>query len=134
MIQNKIVIRYSEGNLQKGITNDFSPNKEIFHVMPVGAAPDSKPLEVHINDLKAVFFVKEFGGIPGYQDKKEFEPGKLVVGRKIKVLFKDGEVIVGTTNGYQPDRLGFFVVPADAKSNVERCFVITKATREVKLM
>ena len=134
MIQNKIVVRYSEGKLQKGITNDFFPNKEIFHVMPVGAVPGSKPLEVHINDLKAIFFVKEFGGIPGYQDKKEFESGKPIVGRKIKVLFKDGELIVGTTNGYQPDRPGFFVVPADPKSNVERCFVITRATREVKLM
>jgi len=134
MIQNKIVIRYSDGGLKKGITNDFFPNKEIFHLMPAAVTPGDKPLEVRIAELKAVFFVKEFGGMPGYDDNKEFELGKPVVGRKIRVLFKDGEVIVGTTNGYQPDRPGFFVVPADPKSNIERCFVITKATREVKLL
>jgi hypothetical protein len=134
MIQNKIVIRYSDGRMQKGITNDFFPNKESFHVLLVGTAQDSKPLEVRVSDLKAVFFVKEFAGIPGYNDKKEFEPGKPVVGRKIKVVFKDGELLVGTTNGYQPDRPGFFVNPADPKSNVERCFVVTRSTKEVTLM
>jgi hypothetical protein len=134
MIQNKIVIRYLDGRMQKGITNDFFPNKESFHVVPAEAAPGDKPQEVRVAGLKAVFFVKEFGGIPGYKDKKAFEPGKPIVGRKIKVLFKDGELMLGTTNGYQPDRPGFFVNPADTKSNVERCFVVTKATTEITLM
>lgn len=134
MMQNKIVIRYPDGRLQKGITTDFFPNKDTFHLIPPGAASDSKPVEVRIAELKAIFFVKEFGGIPGYEDKKEFEPGKPVVGRKISVLFNDGELLVGTTNGYQPDRVGFFVNPADTKSNVERCFVVTKSTREVKFL
>lgn len=134
MIQNKIVIRYVDKRMQKGITIDFSPNKDIFHVTPVGFKPGDKPMEVHVNDLKAIFFVKDFGGNPDYDERKDFEPGKPVAGRKIKVLFKDGELIVGTTNGYQPDRPGFFVVPVDAKSNIERCFVVTRATQEVKLM
>lgn len=134
MMQNKIVIRYSDGRLQKGITTDFFPNKDSFHVIPAGAVPDNKPVDVRVAELKAVFFVREFGGSPDYNDKKEFEPGKTVVGRKIKVLFNDGELLVGTTNGYQPDRPGFFVVPADPQSNVERCFVVTKSTREVKFL
>lgn len=134
MIQNKVVIRYEDGRIQKGITNDFFPNKESFHVMSAGTAPGAKPLDIRVSELKAVFFVHEFGGIPGYEDKKEFEAGKPVTGRKIRVLFKDGEVLVGTTNGYQPDRPGFFVVPADPKSNVERCYVVTRATREVTLI
>ena len=131
---NKIVVHYTDGRLQKGITTDFFPNKETFHFTPVGSVADNKPQEVHIAGMKAVFFVKEFDGIPGYTDKKEFESGKPVVGRKIKVLFNDGELMVGTTTGYQPDRPGFFVNPADAKSNVERCFVLTKSTREVKFL
>ena len=133
-MQNKIVIRYADGRLQKGITTDFFPNKESFHFTPVESAPGSKLLEVRVAELKAVFFVKEFDGIPGYNDKKEFEPGKPVLGRKIQVLFNDGELMVGTTNGYQPGRTGFFVNPADAKSNVERCFVLTKSTREVNFL
>ena len=103
-MQNKIVIRYVDKRIEKGITTDFAPNKENFHVTPVGFKPGDKPLEVRIKDLKAVFFVKDFSGNPDYQDKKDFEAGKSVVGRKIRVLFKDGEELVGTTMGYQPDR------------------------------
>jgi hypothetical protein len=134
MIQNKIVVRYCDGRLLKGMTSDFFSNKEFFHLLPMDALSGSKPLELHIGDLKAVFFVKGFDGNPNYDDKKEFDPAKAAVGRKLKVTFKDGEIMVGTTNGYQPNRPGFFVVPADPNSNVERCFVITSATQEVSFI
>ncbi|OGP91051.1 MAG: hypothetical protein A2031_09055 [Deltaproteobacteria bacterium RBG_19FT_COMBO_43_11] len=134
MIQNKIVVRYQDGRLLKGITNDFFPNKDLFHIVPMEAPSGSKPLELRTTDLKALFFVKGFSGNPDYNDKKEFDPAKSSVGHKIRVVFKDGELMVGTTTGYQPDRPGFFVVPADTNSNVERCFVITAATQEVSLI
>jgi len=134
MIQNKIVIRYTDGRLEKGVTTDFFPNKDTFHVQPAKAGPNAKPLEIHVPELKAIFFVKDYEGNRDYNDKKEFEPGKNVVGRKIQVVFIDGELMVGTTTGYQPDRTGFFIVPADVKSNIERCFVVMKATREVKFI
>jgi hypothetical protein len=40
-------------------------------------------------------------------------------------------VLVGTTQGYQPGRPGFFLIPADAKSNNERCYVVASAAREI---
>ena len=43
----------------------------------------------------------------------------------------DGEVLVGTTTGYQPGRPGFFLVPADGDANIERCYVVTAATKDV---
>lgn len=48
--------------------------------------------------------------------------------------FADGEDIVGTTMGYEPDRLGFFVVPVDPKSNNERCFVVMAAVKAVTFL
>ena len=134
MISNKIVIRYIDGRVEKGITTDFFPNRDFFHIQLQKAGPDARPLEIHVQELKAVFFVKDYEGNRDYNDKKEFEPGKNVAGRKIQVVFADGELMVGTTTGYQPDRTGFFVVPADMKSNIERCFVVMKATREVKFI
>ena len=56
------------------------------------------------------------------------------VGRRIKVAFRDGEVLVGTTTGYQPGRPGFFLVSADVDSNNERCFVVTTAAREISFL
>jgi hypothetical protein len=62
-----------------------------------------------------------------------FDPGSLRR-RKIRVVFADGETLVGTTQGYQPGRPGFFVVPADSGSNNDRCFVVSAATKEVSFV
>jgi hypothetical protein len=43
-------------------------------------------------------------------------------------------VMVGSTQGYQPGRPGFFLIPADTQSNNERCFVVTAAAREVSFL
>ena len=129
-----MVARYQDGRVLKGVTNDFLPAKDRFHLVPLESAPGSKPLEVLVADLKAVFFVRDFAGNPQHQESGEFDPAKAAGGRKIRVVFKDGETMVGTTQGYQPGRPGFFVVPADAKSNNERCFVVSVATREVSFL
>ena len=133
-MQNKIVIRYQDGRVLKGVSVDFMPNKDHFHLVPFDTPPDAKPQDIHARDLKAVFFVKDYSGNAQYQDKKEFPPDKPSAGRKIKVVFKDGELLVGTTQGYQPDRPGFFVFPADAQSNNDRCYVIAAAAKEVSFM
>jgi len=134
MAQNKIVARYADGRVQKGVTMDFIPGKETFHIMPFVSVQGEKLMEIRCNELKAVFFVRDYAGNPDYHDKRIFEPGRPVMGRKIKVRFKDGELLVGTTNAYQPGRTGFFLAPADPQSNIERCYIVTQATRDVKLI
>jgi len=131
MIQNKIVVRYADKRLQKGITINFSPDREIFHLAPPQLASAELPKPVRIADLKAIFFVKDFSGNPYFEEMKNFDPGKAIFGRKIKVVFQDGELLVGSTTNYRTDRPGFFVIPADPKSNIERCFVVIRATKEV---
>ena len=132
---NKVVARFRDGRLVKGSTSDFVPAKEFFHVAPADAAAGTKPTLVHVKDLKAIFFVKDFAGRPDYKPRNEFAGEKTPPGRKIKVVFADGEVIVGTTQGYQPGRPGFFMVPADqAANNIERCYVVTASTSEVTLL
>ena len=130
---NKIVARFRDGRMVKGSTSDFVPAKEFFHVAELPAG--TKPTLVHVKDLKAIFFVKDFAGRPDYTPRNEFEGDKTPPGRKIKVVFSDGEVIVGTTQGYQPGRPGFFMVPADqADNNIERCYVVSASTTEITLL
>ena len=132
---NKVVARFRDGKLVKGSTSDFVPAKEFFHVATVDAAKGAKPTLVHVKDLKAIFFVKDFAGRPDYTPTNEFETDRSLAGRKIRVVFADGEVIVGTTQGYQPGRPGFFMVPADqTANNIERCYVVTASTTEVTLL
>ena len=131
---NRVVAHFSDGRLIKGVTNDFLPAKERFHVVPAEAPPGSKPVELLVGDLKALFFVRDFAGSPEHKESDQFDPRKPAAGRKIRVVFKDGEVMVGSTQGYQPGRPGFFLIPADAQSNNERCFVVTAATQEVSFL
>jgi hypothetical protein len=132
--RNKIVVRYQDGRIIKGFTADFMPSKDLFHLTPADAGLGSQAVMVNVKECKALFFVKDFQGNPQRDDKKAFEPGKAVVGRKIKVVFKDNEILIGTTQGYQPGRPGFFVFPADPESNIEHCFVISTATQEVSFI
>ncbi len=55
-------------------------------------------------------------------------------GRKIRVLFVDGETVVGYTLSYSPDRSGFFMTPADLQGNNERIFVVKSATEKVEFI
>ena len=131
---NKVVARFIDGRVVKGMTADFFPTKDTFHVAEPGALEGTEPMEINRNDLKALFFVKDYTGNPDHVERNDFDPVRPPAGRKIRVVFKDGEVLVGTTTGYQPGRPGFFLEPADESSNIERCYVVTSATAEVAFL
>ncbi len=134
MNQNKIVVHYLDGRILKGSTSDFMPNKDSFHLTPADGTLGAPVHTVSVKECKALFFVKEFTGNPEYQDKKEFQTDKIAGARKIKVVFKDNEVLVGTTQGYQQGRPGFFLFLADQQSNTERCFVVVASTKEISFI
>jgi hypothetical protein len=131
---NKVVVRFADGRIVKGTTADFLPTKDLFHVKVSTDAPGAKPLEVHLKDLKALFFVKDFVGDSKHIASNDFDPSQPPAGRKLRVEFTDGEVLVGTTAGYQPGRPGFFLVPADQSANSERCYIVTAATKQVSFV
>ena len=131
---NKIVARFTNGAMVKGITADFFPGRETFHVTVSTTGQGTETVEVQMKDLKAIFFVRDYAGNPTHVRAKDFDASHHYVGRRVKVVFKDGEVYIGTTQGYQPGRQGFFVVPVDPKGNDERCYVLAAATREVTLL
>jgi hypothetical protein len=126
----RVVVRYLDKQLLKGTTRDFSPNKPEFHVHPCGDEKNA-PVKITFAPLKAVFFVKTFEGNKDHVEDLTFDNARGQ-GRRIKVTFSDGEVITGFTVGYAPDRLGFFLLPADRASNNERIFVLTKAVTKVE--
>jgi hypothetical protein len=128
---NKVVVHSLAGKVLKGTTQDFFPNRPLFHVQP----HDGKPtVEVKTRQLKAVFFVKDFVGQPQRRDVRGFidGPGETAQGKKLAVRFKDGELLCGYSLSYSPERDGFFMFPADSGSNNMRIYVVTSACAEVK--
>ena len=129
----KVVVRFLNGNVIKGFTQDFFPNKDRFHLHPATKS-SGDAMEVLVKDLKAIFFVQDFDGDAQYSERKSYGDGEKIQGRKVEVAFADGEVLVGSTLGYDPKRPGFFIFPADPKSNNIRLFAITSAVKKVRYL
>lgn len=126
----KVVVRYTDGQLLKGYTQDFHGSKSQFSLWPSTTAAAQERVVVPLARLKAVFFVREFGGNPDHIERKMFdEPSH---GRRIEVTLLDNEVLVGTTLNYRTDSTGFFMIPADARGNNLRVFVVSSAVRQVR--
>jgi hypothetical protein len=126
----KIVVRYVEGQILKGYTQDFNPGRAQFSLW---SSPNAKPQDrvvVLLSRLKGVFFVRDFAGNPAHIERTDgTEPQH---GRRIEVLLHDNEVIVGRTLNYRADGYGFFVIPVDPLANNIRVFIVSSAVRQVR--
>ena len=128
-MHNRIVLHYGDRRVIKGSTGDFFPDKQWFHFTDKDTEKASR---VDITKLKGIFFVKDYGGNPAYQERYDGERKGL--GKKVKVTFKDGEAITGYTSGFSPHKPGFFLFPSDPNSNTEKIFVIIVATEEISFV
>jgi hypothetical protein len=131
--RNKVVVHYADGKILKGYTHDFVPEKDLFHLNTALEPGVGTIHEVKIVELKAVFFVKTVEGNPAYHEKTRFDEvdAKALHGIKIKVVFRDGEVVRGISMGYSRTKKGFFVTPIDPRSNNERIYVVAGSAAEI---
>jgi hypothetical protein len=127
-IINKVVVHFQNGTIMKGTTNDFFPNRTYFNLIDA----EGKTEAIDVDQLKAVFFVKDLVGDKSRSD--HYDITTAGAGRKIHVEFFDHEVIIGHTLAYSPDRQGFFMTPADPQGNNGRIFVVKTATKNIKLL
>jgi hypothetical protein len=129
----KIVVRYVDGDIVKGFTQDFHPSRAQFSLWPSIHAAKSDRLVIPMGRLKAVFFVHDFAGNAGYRERKTFT-ARAGHGRRMEVTFLDNETVLGTTLNYRPDGQGFFVIPVDTGGNNSRIFVVASAVRRVRFL
>ena len=126
----KVIARFHDGRLLAGYTNDFHPTKPQLHLSPNPRLGDST--FVPVSQLKALFFVREFTGDPTLVERKDFMAPPQ--GRRVEVTFQDNEVLVGSTLGYRGEGNGFFVHPADPRSNNLRVFVTAAGMRQMRFL
>ncbi len=138
MKKDRIVARFKDGSLLKGESNDFSRERSFFSLKLIHGefmrteTKVSKTVNVALDDLKALFFVKDFNGNKKREDN--YINSILWGYKKVKSLFHDGEEIAGYALHYDLGRWGFFMEPADQQSNNERIFVINSATQKVTFL
>ena len=124
----KIVAKFKDGKVLKGRSNDFSPDKKIFHLKLIS----KEEVKINIDELKAAFFIKNFKGDKDHQAR--YKDALPWGGNKVKVVFSDGEEIIGYAQHYPQEASGFFMTPADLKSNNERIFILVSAVEDITFL
>ena len=138
----KIVARFRDGRLVKGYVRGFSIESDTV------VLNDQKTLLemlVPITELKAIFFVKNFGGTSKHVERKAFGIRKNP-GKKVFIKFSDNETLVGFIEGEVPwDKgfslaklgkkvKGFFFTPVDEDSNNDKVFVVAGAIQDITII
>jgi hypothetical protein len=121
---DKIVIKFHDGSVMKGEATDFQPENKYFYLRLL----EGGTKRIDIEALKAIFFVKDFGGNKDH--KKVYNDVMPWGGQKITVHFTDGEKITGYMSSFSTGRYGFFMTPADSGGNNEQIFVLNSAVKE----
>lgn len=130
MDERKIVVHMKDGTIRKGVTHDFSPAEQSFHLLP--AEGGGVPIRVRVDDMKAMFYVKDYIGNRDFVARRQFDEAQRA-GRKAIVTFSDGEEIWGTLGEHaDEDGTGFYFFPADKADNNIRIFVIRSATEKIR--
>lgn len=127
--RNKAVVAFLDGRRMKGYIHDLSAQKDRFQLFPEQDTAPGDGTEVYMKDLKAIFLARDFVG----SEYREFQELNVPnQSRKAEVTFRDGEKLEGTTEGYNPQEYGFFLIPADPRSNHLRVFVITRNAAQIR--
>jgi hypothetical protein len=138
----KIVARFRDGRVLKGFVRNFSIESD---TVILSDQKTNKESRVPIEELKALFFVKNFEGSSEYVERKIYGIRENL-GRKVFIKFIDKESLVGFIEGDIPwdkgfslsklgkKAKGFFLTPVDSECNNERVFVVGSAIDYITIM
>ena len=129
-MEEKVVAHYKDGKTLRGLTHDFQPEAESFHLLP--SEGGGMPATVRVEDLKALFYVKEWGAARRSVERARKFARDSSLGKKTVVEFKDGEKIWGYSEGYSQERQGFVFYPADPAENNVRVYVVNSAVQDIR--
>jgi hypothetical protein len=128
----KIVLRYLDGRIVKGWTQPLDPTRPSFHLLKENGGVSLG--ETRMEGLKAVFRVKTYAGNPNHRERKQFVVGDGSHGGGVEVTFTDGEVIQGSTIGYDPQQPGFLLSSLNPEGNNINMVVFSSALRGLRYL
>ncbi len=117
--EHRVVVHMRAGLLKRGMLQDpdFEASELTLQPPSGGTAPERVP----ISQVKAVFFMMK----PG-------DPLPDQIGQKLTVEFEDGRRLSGFCDQPHPSAPGFFLVPADTRSNTARIYVLREAIKSIE--
>jgi hypothetical protein len=115
--EHRVIIHTVEGQVKRGIIRDVDLlDESIALEQQTGFNPERIPGK----RLKAIFFMLPTGA---RQPQAE--------GQKIRVTFNDGRQVAGFSRDFKEGGQGFFLIPADSRTNTARIFVYRTSVQAV---
>ncbi|WP_415835518.1 DUF6982 domain-containing protein, partial [Corallococcus soli] len=115
--EHRVIIHTIEGQVKRGTIRDADLLEEVISLeQQSGFAPERIPGK----RVKAIFFMLAAGA---RQPQAE--------GSKIRVTFNDGRQVAGFSQDFKGPTPGFFVIPADNRTNTARIFIYRASVQAV---
>ena len=114
--EHRIILHTVEGQVKRGAIVNAKLGEPQLHLQLASGGNEVLPKE----RVKALFFMLAPGARPA-----------ATAGSKVRVTFKDGRQVAGFSADHQSASAGFFVVPADNRTNTERIFIFRHAVQSV---
>jgi hypothetical protein len=97
---------------------------------------DGHLVSIPLEEVKGLFFVREFDGNPQHAERKVFHSRPRLSGLWVRMTFKDNEVLEGLVpnNLLEIDPSGFFVTPPDLYSNNLMMFIPRSALTGMRVL
>jgi len=112
--EHRVILHTVEGQVKRGSIREANLGADT--VVLEGPSIENLPRA----RVKAIFFMLAPGARAPAAD-----------GDKVRVTFKDGRQVAGYSRDQKDAALGFFVVPADNRTNTERIFIYRHAVQNV---
>jgi len=130
----RVVVAFLDKSRDRGLVYEFKPYGDGFTLHPTDDSRKERGRYINFTTIKAVYFVKTLEGNRNHKEKKTQLPPVYRQGRKVQIHFPDGEQYMGTTEGFNPQRVGFFFYPGDPQSNNLEVFIVTSNADEIRII
>jgi hypothetical protein len=116
---HRVVLHTIDGQVKRGLLADALLDAELLTLLPQGPGAQEA---LRTDSVKAIFFMLAAG-----------EKAPTPEGKKVRVTFRDGRQVAGYSPDYQEGLIGFFMIPADTRTNTGRIWVYQAAVRQVSV-
>jgi hypothetical protein len=116
--EHRVILHTMEGGVKRGALKDANLAAPQVVLLTNPGVSESVPRD----RVKAIFFMLAPGSRAPAPD-----------GLKVRVTFRDGRQVAGFSRDHRSGAAGFFVVPADARTNTERIFIYRHGVTSVSV-
>ena len=116
--EHRVILHTVEGQVKRGAIKDAKLGDPTLLLQLANGGTETLPRE----RVKALFFMLA----PGAR-------APSTEGNKVRVTFKDGRQVAGFSRDHKGATSGFFVVPADNRTNTERIFIFRHAVQSISI-